>query len=70
MKFLMRVVVLVGWAVGCGGGWISVFFLLWTVLLILFYNGMGKFVGAVGIITLGLIRFFHAAVAQIGRAHV
>jgi 4-hydroxybenzoate polyprenyltransferase len=47
-----------------GGGFKSLFFLAWTVLLIFFYNGAGKFVGAVGILTLGLIRFFQAAVPQ------
>ena len=52
------------WALVFSGGWISLFFLLWTVVLIFFYNGMGKFVEGVGIVTLGLIRFFHAAVAQ------
>ena len=52
------------YAMICGGGLISAFFLVWTIVLIFFYNGMGKFVGAVGLLTLGLIRFFHAAVAQ------
>ncbi len=47
-----------------GGGWASLLLVAWTVLLIFFYNLMGKFVGAVGILTLGLIRFFHAATAQ------
>lgn len=47
-----------------GGGWASLLLLAWTVLLIFFYNLMGKFVGAVGILTLGLIRFFHAGAAQ------
>lgn len=47
-----------------GGGLKTLFFLFWTVALIFFYNGMGKFVGAVGILTLGLIRFFHAALPQ------
>jgi hypothetical protein len=51
-------------AVGFGGGWASLLLVAWTVLLIFFYNLMGKFVGAVGILTLGLIRFFHAAAAQ------
>jgi 4-hydroxybenzoate polyprenyltransferase len=44
--------------------YISLFFMAWTVLLVFFYNLTGKFVGAVGILTLGLIRFFHAAVPQ------
>jgi 4-hydroxybenzoate polyprenyltransferase len=51
-------------AVGFGGGLMSLFFLVWTLLLIFFYNLMGKFVGAVGILTLGLTRFFHASIAQ------
>jgi hypothetical protein len=51
-------------AIGFGGGWASLLLVAWTVLLIFFYNLMGKFVGAVGILTLGLIRFFHAAAAQ------
>lgn len=51
-------------AIAYGGGWASVLLVAWTVLLIFFYNLMGKFVGAVGILTLGLIRFFHAGAAQ------
>ena len=54
----------VSFAVFFGGGLKTLFFLFWTVLLIFFYNTMGKFVGAVGILTLGLIRFFHAALPQ------
>jgi len=42
----------------------STFFLIWTLLLILFYNFVGKFLGSSGIISLGLVRFFHAAIAQ------
>ena len=43
---------------------ISLFFLFWTIALILFYNFVGKFLGASGVLSLGLIRFFHAATAQ------
>ena len=46
------------------GGLASAFFLAWCVALIFFYNLTGKFVGAVGILTLGLLRFCHAAVGQ------
>lgn len=67
---LAGILLLVG--LGCGltfavmqrGTISAMFFLAWTVLLIVFYNIAGKFVGAVGIVTLGLIRFFHASVAQ------
>jgi 4-hydroxybenzoate polyprenyltransferase len=51
-------------AAGSDSPLISGFFLAWTVLLILFYNFVGKFLGSSGILSLGLVRFFHAAVPQ------
>ncbi len=54
----------VAYALTEGGGFASVFFLAWLVVLIFFFNLAGKFVGGVGLLTLGLIGFFHAAVGQ------
>jgi hypothetical protein len=51
-------------ALNSGYAAISLFFLFWTVVLILFYNFVGKFLGASGVLSLGLVRFFHAATAQ------
>ena len=45
-----------------GNEWKSFFLVLWTVLLILFYDSAGKYLVAPGLLTLGLIRMFHAAV--------
>lgn len=50
--------------VGATAAGMSLFFLFWTIALILFYNFIGKFLGASGVLSLGLVRFFHAAVAQ------
>jgi 4-hydroxybenzoate polyprenyltransferase len=36
--------------------------LVWTILLIVFYDTAGKYLVAPGLLTLGLIRFFHATV--------
>src|SRR6266699_629350 len=43
-------------------GWMSLVLVLWTVLLIAFYDFAGKYLVAVGLLTLGLIRFFHAII--------
>jgi hypothetical protein len=43
-------------------GWMSLLLLLWTVFLIAFYDFAGKYLVAVGLLTLGLIRFFHALI--------
>jgi 4-hydroxybenzoate polyprenyltransferase len=43
-------------------GWMSLVLLLWTVFLIAFYDFAGKYLVAVGLLTLGLIRFFHAII--------
>ncbi len=51
-------------AVNSGYTTISLFFLFWTIALIMFYNFVGKFLGASGVLSLGLVRFFHAATAQ------
>lgn len=41
----------------------TVALLVWTGLLITFYDFMGKYLVAPGLLTLGLIRFFHATIA-------
>ena len=43
-------------------GWMSLLLVLWTVFLIAFYDFAGKYLVAVGLLTLGLIRFFHALI--------
>ncbi len=43
-------------------GWASVLLILWTAGLIAFYDLAGKYLVAVGLLTLGFIRFFHALV--------
>jgi hypothetical protein len=60
---------LIAW---CGGayyawgqgrlGMLSLLILAWTGSLIVFYDYAGKYLVALGICTLGLIRFFHAAI--------
>lgn len=45
------------------GDWRSLLLAGWTGLLIAFYNFAGKYLPAVGLLTLGLIRFFHALIA-------
>jgi len=49
-------------AVG-GAGWLSFLVLLLTGLLIVFYDYVGKYLVAPGLLALGLIRFFHAIIA-------
>jgi hypothetical protein len=44
------------------GSWMSLVLVLWTALLVWFYDLAGKYLVAPGLITLGLIRFFHALV--------
>lgn len=41
---------------------VSFILVLWTILLIAFYDLAGKYLVAPGLITLGLIRFFHALI--------
>jgi hypothetical protein len=49
---------------GPGGlGWLSFALVIWTGLLIAFYDFAGKYLVAPGLLTLGLIRFFHATIA-------
>lgn len=43
-------------------GWRSMLLLLFVSLLIIFYDFAGKYLVAPGLITLGLIRFFHALI--------
>src|SRR3989440_1801507 len=45
-----------------GTGWMSLVLVLWTVFLIAFYDFAGKYLVAVGVLMLGLIRFFHAII--------
>lgn len=46
-----------------GAGWLSFALLIWTGMLIAFYDFAGKYLVAIGLISLGLIRFFHATIA-------
>jgi hypothetical protein len=43
-------------------GWMSVVLVAWTAVLIVFYDLAGKYLVALGLLTLGLIRFFHAVI--------
>src|SRR5690606_11830084 len=43
-------------------GWASLLLILWTGALIAFYDVAGKYLVAVGLLTLGFIRFFHALI--------
>lgn len=45
------------------GQWLSLIIVVWTLVLIVFYDVAGKYLVAPGLIALGLIRFFHATVA-------
>lgn len=42
---------------------VSLLLVLWTILLIIFYDFAGKYLVGLGLLTLGLIRFFNAAIA-------
>src|SRR5688572_22400692 len=44
------------------GSWMSLVLVVWTAMLVWFYDLAGKYLVAPGLITLGLIRFFHALV--------
>jgi 4-hydroxybenzoate polyprenyltransferase len=44
------------------GQWMSVVLVVWTAMLIAFYDLAGKYLVALGLLTLGLIRLFHALV--------
>lgn len=50
------------------GGWpvsvVAILLTLWTGLLIGFYDLVGKYLVAPGLISLGLVRFFHAEIAS------
>lgn len=43
-------------------GWIAVVLIVWTAMLIVFYDLAGKYLVGLGLLTLGLIRFFHAVI--------
>jgi UbiA prenyltransferase family protein len=44
------------------GQWMSLVLVVWTAMLIAFYDLAGKYLVALGLLTLGLIRFFHALI--------
>ena len=44
------------------GGWMTLVLLVWTALLIAFYDAIGKYLVAPGLLTLGLVRLFHATI--------
>jgi 4-hydroxybenzoate polyprenyltransferase len=46
--------------------WMSVILVVWTGMLIAFYDLAGKYLVALGLLTLGLIRLFHALVPDPG----
>lgn len=48
------------------GGWKTLVLVAWTGALITFYDVAGKYLVAPGLLTLGLIRFFHALVPAPG----
>lgn len=62
LLFLMALVAGFLYARHTPNGWITLVLLLWTVFLIAFYDFAGKYLVAVGLLTLGLIRFFHAII--------
>jgi hypothetical protein len=45
-----------------GQGWISMILVAWTAVLIIFYDLAAKYLVALGLLSLGLIRFFHAVI--------
>jgi 4-hydroxybenzoate polyprenyltransferase len=47
-------------------GWATLALVIWTGLLITFYDVAGKYLISLGLITLGLIRFFHAIIPAPG----
>jgi 4-hydroxybenzoate polyprenyltransferase len=62
LLILMAVVAGALYAKRSPGGWMSLVLVLWTAFLIAFYDFAGKYLVAVGLLTLGLIRFFHAVI--------
>jgi 4-hydroxybenzoate polyprenyltransferase len=50
------------WIAGAAANWMSLVLVVWTGMLIAFYDLAGKYLVALGLLTLGLIRFFHALV--------
>jgi len=60
---LLLLAVASGWAFRVmGGTWLTPVLVAWTAMLIAFYDLAGKYLVAPGLLTLGLIRFFHALV--------
>ncbi len=45
-----------------GSGWMTMLLILWSGMLITFYDTAAKYLVAPGLLTLGLIRFFHATI--------
>ena len=47
-------------------GWMSIVLVVWTATLIIFYDLAAKYLVALGLLSLGLIRFFHAVIPAPG----
>src|SRR5438552_5236118 len=62
MLFLLALLCGVYYATQTSAGDMSLLLLAWTMLLITFYDFAGKYLVWPGLITLGLIRFFHAVI--------
>src|SRR5439155_9709648 len=45
-----------------GQGWISMLLVIWTAMLIVFYDLAARYLVALWLLSLGLIRFFHAVI--------
>ena len=61
---LIGLAVAAGWmyAQMSGLGWMSLVLVVWTAGLIIFYDLAAKYLVALGLLSLGLIRFFHAII--------
>lgn len=61
---LILTAVVAGWGYSrwSGQGWISLVLVVWTAALIVFYDLAAKYLVALGLLSLGLIRFFHAVI--------
>jgi 4-hydroxybenzoate polyprenyltransferase len=60
---LIGAAVLYATSADSAAGWASILLIFWTAGLIAFYDLAGKYLVAVGLLTLGFIRFFHAMIA-------
>jgi 4-hydroxybenzoate polyprenyltransferase len=59
---LMAIVAAVIFQRWSNDGWMSIVLVIWTAVMIVFYDVAGKYLVALGLLTLGLIRFFHALI--------